>query len=107
MKRDRLRPAQMALVAEELGYAYSHSLRQRSETIPSLGDLDLTVLTATKPFGGDDMSEAEGRLMLKIFQDLQTEISQRSSRGKQIFVNDSGHYIHGDQPQVVLDAIQA
>jgi pimeloyl-ACP methyl ester carboxylesterase len=107
MKRDRLRPSQIALVAEEIEYAYSHSLKQPPEALHSLGDLNLTVLTATKPFAGEGLSEEEGQMMIKTFQELQKEISQRSSQGKQILVKNAGHYIHKDQPQVVIDAIRA
>ncbi|MEO8393118.1 MAG: alpha/beta hydrolase [Chloroflexota bacterium] len=106
MKRDRMRPGQVAAIAEEIDYAYQSSLNQPKEAIPLLGDLDLVVLTATRIIQDEGMSEAQGEMMSKTFQALQTEISQRSTRGKQIFVADAGHYIHDDQPKVVIDAVR-
>ncbi|HVU14746.1 MAG TPA: alpha/beta hydrolase [Phototrophicaceae bacterium] len=107
LQRDRLRPTQLATVAEELDYAYAVGLKQPTDAIPALGDLRLTVLTATRTIQSPDLSAEEGRTMSRVFQGLQTEISQRSTRGQQTFVPDAGHYIHKDQPQVVIDAVRA
>jgi pimeloyl-ACP methyl ester carboxylesterase len=38
--------------------------------------------------------------------ELQTELVRRSSRGKQIIAEKSGHNIHRDQPELVIDAIR-
>lgn len=38
--------------------------------------------------------------------ELQKELVRRSSRGKQIMAEKSGHNIHRDQPQLVIDAIR-
>jgi hypothetical protein len=38
--------------------------------------------------------------------ELQKELVGRSSRGKQIIAEKSGHYIQHDQPELVIDAIR-
>jgi pimeloyl-ACP methyl ester carboxylesterase len=38
--------------------------------------------------------------------EMQQELAGLSSRGRQIMVKDSGHNIHVDQPNVVIDAIK-
>jgi pimeloyl-ACP methyl ester carboxylesterase len=60
----------------------------------SLGDRPLIVLTSeqTNRFG--------------FVQPLQEELAERSNRGKQIIVENSGHSIHIDQPEAVVAAIR-
>ena len=43
--------------------------------------------------------------MAQVWQQLQAELAMRSPQGKQVAVAESGHYIHLEQPQVVIDAI--
>jgi hypothetical protein len=38
--------------------------------------------------------------------ELQQELVRRSSRGRQIIAEKSGHYIQRDQPELVIDAIR-
>lgn len=42
----------------------------------------------------------------KIFQNCQTEIAGLSARDRQIFVEDTGHYLHENQPQAVIYAVR-
>ena len=82
----------------------------------SLGDLPLIVLTA-------DTSEAElqaqvpaylqsavgPEVIAKVYQvnrEMQQDLVNLSSRGRQIMVPNSGHMIQLDQPGVVIDAIR-
>jgi pimeloyl-ACP methyl ester carboxylesterase len=37
---------------------------------------------------------------------LQEDLASRSNRSKHIFVEKSGHMIHHDQPELVIDAIR-
>jgi len=41
-----------------------------------------------------------------IYNEMQDELAALSTRGKRIVVEDSGHFIQLDQPQVVIDAIR-
>ena len=100
--------------AEEIE-ALSTALSQ-PDTPGSLGDLPLIVLTA-------DTSEAEmlaqipaylksavgPEVIAKVFEtsrEMQRELVNLSSRGRQIMVKNSGHMIQLDQPEVVIDAIR-
>lgn len=82
----------------------------------SLGNLPLIVLTA-------DTSEEEmlaqippylqsvvgPDIVTKVFQvnrEMQKELVGLSSRGSQVLVQNTGHNIHLDQPEVVIDAIR-
>jgi len=83
----------------------------------SLGDLPLIVLTAET--SEEEMlaqipaylqSVAGPEVIRKVFEasrDMQKELVGLSSRGKQIMIPNTGHMIHLDQPQVVIDAIQS
>lgn len=75
------------------------------DALQSLGNIPLTVLTATSTEASPEMDESD-KAFKKIFQQCQTEISQLSTQGKQIFVEDATHYIHRQQPQQVVDAIR-
>jgi pimeloyl-ACP methyl ester carboxylesterase len=105
LMRDRRRPETLRTQLEE--YELSREILDQPDGFQrDLGDLPLRVLTQTTPMSGEDMSAEDGALMLKVFQDLQTEISTRSTRGTQTLVENSGHYIQRDQPQVVIDAVR-
>lgn len=81
-----------------------------------LGDLPLIVLTAG--ITADEMyaqvtgvvRSVIGRdVYVKVYeanQELQQELANLPTQGKQVIVEDSGHYIQWDQPAVVIDAIR-
>jgi pimeloyl-ACP methyl ester carboxylesterase len=102
---DRLRPEAITTMIEEYA-SVAEILDQPDGFVRDLGDLPLRVLTQTTPMVGEGISAEDGALMLKVFQELQTEISTRSTRGSQTLVANSGHYIQRDQPQVVIDAVR-
>lgn len=102
-------------VAEEVE-ALSTTISQAG-TPGSLGDMPLIVLTA-------DTSEEEMQAQIpaylksvvrpevirKVFEVsrvMQQELVGLSNRGRQIMIPNTGHMIHLDQPQVVIDAIQS
>ncbi len=105
LRRDRVRPEAIDYVLEEMDLVADILDQAEGDDYP-LGDLPLRVLTATKIIAAPGLSPEEGALMLDVFQGLQRQISTRSSRSQQIFVAEAGHYIHHDQPQVVIDAIR-
>ena len=41
-----------------------------------------------------------------VLEKLQMELAQRSTGGKLIIVENSGHHIQHDQPEVVVDAVR-
>lgn len=78
----------------------------RSMDIASFGNLPLIVISAG-PSGLDpNFSDAENQQLGEVRKILQSELSGLSSDSKQIIVEQSGHYIQSDQPDLVIDAIQ-
>lgn len=63
-------------------------------------EIPLIVLSAGKP----DLGGTEE--MLKIVQELHTDIANESPQGVQIVARESGHLIHLDEPELVIDAIR-
>jgi pimeloyl-ACP methyl ester carboxylesterase len=81
--------------------------------LKSLGDLPLIVLT--RKVDAQDMIEQIppslqsmelAQQMADIVNGLQEELAALSTRGQLIIVEDTGHNIHIEKPQVVIDAIR-
>jgi pimeloyl-ACP methyl ester carboxylesterase len=74
-------------------------------TQPWRGTIPLVVLTRgkTPPPTGDPNAAARHAIWL----DLQRDWATRSPRGKQIVAANSGHYIHNDEPALVIDAVKS
>lgn len=76
----------------------------------SLGDLPLIVLSQGKPVEMSD--EVPPNITLEyllesreIWNQLQIELASLSSRGSRIVAAESGHRIHSDQPDLLVDAV--
>ena len=65
-------------------------------------DIPLLVLTRGKRVYPKDN---KGDLMEKLWMKLQSELSDRSQISAHVIANTSGHFIHLDQPQLVIDSI--
>ena len=73
----------------------------------SLGDKPLMVLTAgSVQLKGTGLSQEQMNLIDKLHSESQAALARRSENAKQIIVEDSGHYIHVEQPGLVTDAIR-
>jgi pimeloyl-ACP methyl ester carboxylesterase len=81
--------------------------REQLRAINTLGDLPVVVLASgvflreaptTKPEAGPRLHE--------IWQDLERDLASLSTNGAYGVVEDSGHFIQRDQPEVVIDAIR-
>jgi len=91
--------------ADEIS-AIAVSMEQLRAAPMRLGDKPLIVLThgmkevnhAGSPEGADQGEQA--------WAELQADLARRSSSGKQIIAEKSGHYIQFDQPDLVIDAIR-
>ena len=71
------------------------------------GDIPLVVLTQGLPYRPGDYSNPS--LAPKYYQlhlEMQRDLVGRSPRGKQVLAAKSGHFIHQDQPGLVVDAIR-
>lgn len=80
----------------------------REAQIITLGEIPLIVLTAVDQFDAlEGQVSAEDIKQLKIVAyKLQTELSELSSKGRLVLVEESGHFIQVDRPDVVIDAIR-
>jgi len=73
----------------------------------NLGDMPLVVLTAGQTMGSfPGLSDAQRAQFAAAWTAGHDALAHRSSRGKNVPVADSGHYIQIDRPAVVLDAIR-
>jgi pimeloyl-ACP methyl ester carboxylesterase len=72
----------------------------------SLGDRPLVVLTAGRYDPPPDLPEDVAARLGQVNQELQHELAQLSTNSTHIIVDNSGHYIHDEQPNVVVAAIR-
>jgi len=77
----------------------------RDMHITSFGSLPLVVLSAGPVGSNPNYSDDENIKLEQIRQELQSDLLKLSSNSKQIIAEQSGHYIHHDQPNLVIDAI--
>ena len=72
---------------------------------PWRGTIPLVVLTrgVASPPPGDPNPAARNAIWL----DLQRDWATRSPKGRQIVAANSGHYIHNDEPALVIDAVKS
>ena len=79
---------------------------EQLRAIRSLGDLPMVVL-ASEAFLREAPTKPEaGPRLHEMWQDLQRELSSLSSKGAYGVVENSGHFIQRDRPEVVVDAIR-
>jgi hypothetical protein len=76
----------------------------------SLGDKPLIVLTAgplpSEVLTSHDLSQEQAHQMDELHSESQIDLTLRSQNAKQVIVEDSGHYIHVEHPDLVKDAIR-
>ena len=100
-----LRTRYMATLADE-GEALIDTLEQVRRA-GSLGDLPLVVITATGPVWWPDMpGQVNQTRFRKMWLELQQELTKLSSASRQVFADQSSHFIQFDQPALVIDAIR-
>ena len=100
-----LRTSYPTTLSEE-GDALVETLEQVRHIGP-LGDLPLVVLTATGPVWWPDMPGAVNPVKFrKMWLDLQQDLTKLSSNSRQVFADQSGHFIQFDQPELVITAIR-
>jgi pimeloyl-ACP methyl ester carboxylesterase len=80
----------------------------RAAQIASLGDIPLVVLTRGLPtdpaavgMPAEVVEQADA-----VWDELQVELAALSSNGEQVIAQQCGHYVHLDQPELVIDAIR-
>jgi pimeloyl-ACP methyl ester carboxylesterase len=91
--------------ADEIS-AIAVSMEQLREAPMRLGDKPLIVLTHGMKEANQAGSPEEADQAEQAWAELQADLARRSSSGKQIIAEKSGHYIQFDQPDLVIDAIR-
>ena len=82
------------------------SMEQLRAAPMRLGDKPLIVLThGLKEANQAGSPEGAGQAE-QVWSELQADLARRSSSGKQVIAEKSGHYIQFDQPDLVIDAIR-
>lgn len=93
------RPMQMAMANEYYDYRQSAAEVIESGVLPPVPLLVLSRGKRVYPY------DRRGDLMENLWSTLQQELAQRSPETVQVIANESGHFIHLDQPQLVVDSI--
>jgi pimeloyl-ACP methyl ester carboxylesterase len=98
----------LATATEESMAAAGNLAAGRAAKITTLGDIPLVVLSAGKsPISGVRGIPAEDvERMNRVFSEFPVELARLSPRGKRVLAEKSGHYIHVEQPELVIDAIR-
>jgi pimeloyl-ACP methyl ester carboxylesterase len=93
-------------VADETSSLEESFAENRADPM-SLGEKPLMVLTAgSVQLAGTGLSRDQVNLIDNLHSESQAALTRRSENSKQIIVEDSGHYIHVEQPGLVTDAIR-
>lgn len=99
-------PARMRAWISELTHVWSESADQVRRSPRNLGDIPIVVLTKepSPPTGTEtpELRAAKNAVWLR----LHAEIAAMSSRGRRLTVENSGHYIQLERPEVVVRAIR-
>ena len=71
------------------------------------GDIPLVVLTQGQPYRAEDYPiPSMAPKYYQLHLELQRELVSRSPRGRQVIAEKSGHFIHQDQPELVVAAVR-
>jgi pimeloyl-ACP methyl ester carboxylesterase len=79
-------------------------VREAEAVDPDLGNIPIAVLSRGVPIryrSGVSVEQAE-----RVWRDLQADLSALSTNSRHIIAEGSSHYVHLDQPDVVVDAIK-
>lgn len=94
-----------ATMADE-GAALEETCIQVQRTDP-LGDLPLIILTASGPTWWPDMPpNVDVAKFRQIRLQLQADLTKLSTNSRQVYADQSGHFIQFDQPELVIEGIR-
>jgi pimeloyl-ACP methyl ester carboxylesterase len=96
---------QSAAASERRAIFYA-SAEQTRKTRRHFGDIPLIVLTHSPYPKAKDETRQERNERTLLWEGLHLDVAAMSTRGINVIVPDSGHYIQYDHPQVVIDAIE-
>nr|WP_240733970.1 alpha/beta hydrolase [Dyella soli] len=104
--RREVLPAYQAAAASERENVFYESARETRATRKDFGSMPIIVLTHSPFPKRDDETQVERNQRTLLWEDMHTQVASMSTRGINIIVPHSGHYIQFDKPQVVIDAIE-
>jgi len=94
-----------AILAELHNALSPASTREAAAATRPLGDLPFIVLTAGNDQANPGFTPEDTRNATTLWRQMHWEMTSLSTQGRRRFVDGSGHYIHLDRPQAVLDAL--
>lgn len=98
-------PKWQAAIASERENVFYESANEARKSRSSFGDIPLIVLTHSPfPRGKEETQDIRNQRTL-LWEDLHTQIASMSTRGVNIIVPNSTHYIQYEHPQIVVDAV--
>jgi pimeloyl-ACP methyl ester carboxylesterase len=95
---------QAANVSEEENFSYESADETRA-TRKNFGDMPIFVLTHSPPLKSKDETQDRRNQYTLVWEELHSEVAAMSTRGVNIIVPNSKHYIQYDHPQVVVDTV--
>lgn len=98
-------PKWQAAAASERENFFYESASQTRKTIKNFASIPIIVLTRTSFPSMKDETQSEHDRGVIVWQEFHTQIASMSTRGINIIVPNSSHYIQYDHPQIVADAI--
>jgi hypothetical protein len=104
VERGRQSGRLQARISEQENVWFTSADQVRSAYRP-LGDIPIIVLTHEAFPKGPAETQAQRDAKNKLWIDLHNQIASMSTRGKRVTVENSGHNIQMDQPQVIVDSI--
>ena len=87
------------------GFDVRASIAQ-ARAVTSLGDLPLVILTAGDPGQYADAPPPLAAHMARVKPELHRDLLRLSTNSRLVIAERSGHFIHRDQPDLVIDAIR-
>lgn len=104
LERGKQRGRLQARTSEQENIWFTSADQVRAAYRP-LGDTPIIVLTHEAFPRGPSETQAQRDAKNKLWIDLHDRIAAMSTRGKRVTVENTGHYIQLEQPQVVIDSI--
>jgi pimeloyl-ACP methyl ester carboxylesterase len=83
------------------------SIRTLMNALDWRADIPLVVLTQGTPYGPDAVAvPSTAPAAYRLHLELQRELARRSPRGRHVIAEKSGHAVHQDRPELVVQAIR-
>lgn len=86
---------------------HDDALMAEAIKVSSIGNIPLTIITATYPSGVEGMNDRElQEEYLSLHQTLQQDLLNLSANSKQVFATESGHYVTFQQPELIVQEVR-